>query len=118
MKKLKNGMKVKIRKSDIKYNWSNIVHKMYVEQQTCIVINAHIEPDYRYSRIKNVLHWVCDLQTQNDGILSGFGIEELKRTFTLLMIIEKLTENTLMEDIGKEISEKARAVFDYYADKD
>lgn len=81
MKKLKNGMKVKIRKSDIQYDWNDIVHKIYVEQQTCIVINAHIEPDYRYPQIKNVPHWVCDLQTQNDGILSGFGIEELKRTF-------------------------------------
>lgn len=35
----------------------------------------------------------------------------------LLMIIEKLTENTQMEDIGKEIVEKARAVFDYYTEK-
>lgn len=36
----------------------------------------------------------------------------------LLMIIEKLTENTQIEDIGKEITEKARAVFDYYSEKD
>lgn len=81
MKKLKNGMKVKIKKSDLKYDWSDIVHKIYVEQQTCKVINAHIEPDYRYSRNKNITHWVCDLQTETDGILRGFGVEELKRTF-------------------------------------
>lgn len=36
----------------------------------------------------------------------------------LLMIIENLTKGTQKEDIGKEISEKARAVFDYYSDKD
>lgn len=36
----------------------------------------------------------------------------------LLMIIETLTKGTQQEDIGKEISEKARAVFDYYSDKD
>lgn len=36
---------------------------------------------------------------------------------TLLMIIETLTKGTQQEDIGKEISEKARAVFDYYSDK-
>lgn len=36
----------------------------------------------------------------------------------LLMIIETLTKGTQQEDIGKEISEKARAVFDYYTDKD
>lgn len=35
----------------------------------------------------------------------------------LLMILEKLTSGTQLEDIGKEISEKARAVFDYYSDK-
>ena len=80
MKKLKNGTKVKIRQSDIKYDWSDTVHKIYAEQQTCIVINAHIQPDYRYPQ-KNIPHWVCDLQTPNDGILSGFGIEELKRSF-------------------------------------
>lgn len=36
----------------------------------------------------------------------------------LLMIIENLTKGTQQEDIGKEISERARAVFDYYSDKD
>lgn len=36
----------------------------------------------------------------------------------LLMIIENLTKGTQKEDIGKEISEKARTVFDYYSDKD
>lgn len=35
----------------------------------------------------------------------------------LLMIIENLTKGTQKETIGKEISEKARAVFDYYVDK-
>lgn len=37
---------------------------------------------------------------------------------TLLMIIEMLTKGTQQEEIGKEISEKARAVFDYYSDKE
>lgn len=36
----------------------------------------------------------------------------------LLMIIENLTKGTQQEDIGKEISDKARAVFDYYSDRD
>ena len=36
----------------------------------------------------------------------------------LLMIIETLTRGTQQEDIGKEISNKARAVFDYYSEKD
>lgn len=35
----------------------------------------------------------------------------------ILMIIEFLTKGTQQEEIGKEISEKARAVFDYYSDK-
>ena len=34
----------------------------------------------------------------------------------LLMIIETLTKGTQQEDIGKEISDKARAVFDYYSE--
>lgn len=34
------------------------------------------------------------------------------------MIVETLTKGTQQEDIGKEISEKARAVFDYYSDKE
>lgn len=37
---------------------------------------------------------------------------------TLLMIIEMLTKGTQQEEIGKEISEKARSVFDYYSDKE
>ena len=37
---------------------------------------------------------------------------------TLLMIIETLTKGTQQEDIGKEICEKARNVFDYYSDKE
>lgn len=35
-----------------------------------------------------------------------------------MMIIEALTRGTQQEEIGKEISEKAKEVFDYYADKD
>lgn len=35
----------------------------------------------------------------------------------LLMIIEKLTEGTQLEEVGKELSQKARVVFDYYAEK-
>ena len=34
----------------------------------------------------------------------------------LLMIIETLTKGTQQEEIGKEISKKARAIFDYYSD--
>lgn len=36
----------------------------------------------------------------------------------LLMIVEALTKGTQQEDIGKEITEAARAVFDYYSDMD
>jgi hypothetical protein len=36
----------------------------------------------------------------------------------LLMIIEILTKGTQQEEIGKEVSEKARAVFDYFSDKE
>lgn len=36
----------------------------------------------------------------------------------LLMVIETLTKGTQQEDIGKEISEKARAIFDYYSDNE
>lgn len=78
MKKLKNGMKVKIKKSQIKYEWSPIVQKIYKERETCRVINAHIELDR--SKQPPVEHWACDLQTKNDGKLFGFGIEELRRT--------------------------------------
>lgn len=34
----------------------------------------------------------------------------------LLMIIEELTKNTQLELIGKDISDKAREIFDYYCD--
>lgn len=34
----------------------------------------------------------------------------------VLMILETITKGTQLEDIGKEISDKARAVFDYYID--
>lgn len=34
----------------------------------------------------------------------------------ILMCIEKLTKGTQMEDAGKELSEKARGIFDYYSD--
>lgn len=34
----------------------------------------------------------------------------------ILMCIERLTQGTQMEDAGKELSEKARVVFDYYLD--
>lgn len=34
----------------------------------------------------------------------------------LLMVLERLTKNTVNEELGKELSEKARAVFDYYTD--
>lgn len=76
--KIKNGMKVKIKKSDIKYNWSSTVRKIYKEQETCRVINAHIELDR--SKQLPAEHWVYDLQTKNDGKSFGFGIEELRRT--------------------------------------
>lgn len=35
----------------------------------------------------------------------------------LLQILEAITKGTQMEEISLEISEKARAVFDYYADR-
>lgn len=36
----------------------------------------------------------------------------------LLMVLENLTKGTQQEDIAKEISEKARAVFDYYSERE
>ena len=36
----------------------------------------------------------------------------------LLMILENLTKGTQQENIAKEIIEKARAVFDYYSEKE
>ena len=35
----------------------------------------------------------------------------------LLMVIKELTKGTQMEDIGEELCEKARVIFDYYSDK-
>ena len=32
------------------------------------------------------------------------------------MVLERLTKNTVYEELGKELSEKARAVFDYCTD--
>lgn len=34
----------------------------------------------------------------------------------LLNVIERLTKGTQMEDIGREISDKAREIFDYYGE--
>ena len=55
--------------------------------------------------------WSRDLR---DGRFTDF---RYNTEDALLMIIEALTRGTQQEEIGKEISEKARAVFDYYADK-
>lgn len=41
----------------------------------------------------------------------GYSIKD-----TLLMIIEKLTENTQMKEIGEKISKEVRNIFDYYSD--
>ena len=55
----------------------------------------------------------------SNDLLSGKNTDFRYNTEdALLMIIEKLTEGTQMEDMGKEISEKARAVFDYYSEED
>ena len=70
---------------------------------------------------------INDIPTIDDITLSAWSSDLLNGKFTdfryntedvLLMIIETLTKGTQQEEIGKEISEKARAVFDYYADKD
>mgnify|MGYP004549511203 FL=1 len=70
---------------------------------------------------------LSDIPTIDDITHSAWSSDLLNGKFTdfryntedaLLMIIEVLTRGTQQEEIGKEISEKARAVFDYYADKD
>lgn len=70
---------------------------------------------------------LSDIPTIDDITHSAWSSDLLNGKFTdfryntedaLLMIIEALTSGTQQEEIGKEISEKARAVFDYYADKD
>lgn len=53
----------------------------------------------------------------NDFMTGKFADHRYNTEDALLMIIERLTAGTQMEDIGREISEKARAVFDYYSDK-
>lgn len=89
MKKLKNGMKVKIKCSKIdqeKYGkpWyaenppviENRVTQAYKNKETCIVENAHIETA---SEIGGFSGWVCDLKTKNGEKLSGFCIWELRQ---------------------------------------
>lgn len=70
---------------------------------------------------------LSDITTIDDIIHCAWSSDLLNGKFTdfryntedaLLMIIEAITRGTQQEEIGKEISEKARAVFDYYADKD
>lgn len=70
---------------------------------------------------------LSDIPTIYDITHSAWSSDLMNGKFTnfryntedaLLMIIEALTKGTKQEEIGKEISEKARAVFDYYADKD
>lgn len=70
---------------------------------------------------------IGEIPTIDDIVHSAWSNDLLKGKHTdfryntedvLLMIIETLTKGTQQEDIGKEISEKARAVFDYYSDKD
>ena len=68
-----------------------------------------------------------EIPTINDIQNAGWSKDMLNGKYTdfryntedaLLMIIETLTKGTQQEDIGKEISEKARAVFDYYSNKE
>ena len=54
----------------------------------------------------------------NDQLLGKHTDFRYNTEDILLMIIETLTKGTQQEEIGKEISEKARAVFDYFSDKD
>lgn len=64
--------------------------------------------------IENIQHSIW-----SNDLLNGMHTDFRYNTEdTLLMIIETLTKGTKQEDIGKEISEKARAVFDYYSKKD
>ena len=64
--------------------------------------------------IEDIVHCVW-----SNDMLSGKHTDFRYNTEdVLLMIIETLTRGTQQEDIGKEISNKARAVFDYYSEKD
>ena len=70
---------------------------------------------------------LCEIPTIDDIAHSAWSNDLLNGKHTdfryntedvLLTIIETLTKGTLQEDVGKEISQKARAVFDYYSDKE
>ena len=64
--------------------------------------------------IEDIVHCVW-----SNDMLSGKHTDFRYNTEdVLLMIIETLTRGTQQEDIGKEISNTARAVFDYYSEKD
>lgn len=74
-----------------------------------------------------LINKLCEIPTLDDiknaawssDLLSGKNTDFRYNTEdTLLMIIETLTKGTQQEDIGKEIAEKARTVFDYYSDKE
>lgn len=62
---------------------------------------------------------VDDIKTSmwsNDLMNGKYTDHRYNTEDALLIILEKITSGTQLEDIGKEISEKARAVFDYYSD--
>lgn len=70
---------------------------------------------------------LCEIPTIDDIAHSAWSNDLLNGKHTdfryntedvLLTIIETLTKGTQQEDVGKEISQKARAVFDYYSDKE
>ena len=76
---------------------------------------------------KYLIDKICEIPTIEDISHSAWSNDMLNGKHTdfryntedvLLMIIENLTKGTQQEEIGKEISEKARAVFDYFSDKD
>lgn len=63
--------------------------------------------------INEILHPFLD-----GGISIGMCQDHRYNTENIiLMALETLTKGTQMEDIGKELSDKAREVFDYYAEK-
>lgn len=52
----------------------------------------------------------------NDILLGKHADFRYNTEDILLMVIERLTNGTQLEDVGKEISDKAREVFDYYSE--
>ena len=69
---------------------------------------------------------LCEIPTTEDimnkawskDMLSGLHTDFRYNTEDILLsVIETLTKDTQMEDVGKELSDKARKIFDFYSNE-